>query len=289
MEKKICLITGANAGIGKAAAIQLAQAGHHVILGCRNSQRGQQALESVRAASGSSGVSLLVLDMASQASIINAAQQVQRDHSGLDVLIHNAAAFDISQKTKQVTPEGIETVWATNHVGPVLLTDALLPALKRSPQGRIIMIASKGLMMHPRLKIDLDDPEFANRKFSVPPAYYQSKLAQVMYTYWLAKELETTAITVNAIRVTNVKVDVSRYPDLGWLAKAAYSLKSRFSISPEAMAETYTYLATDPALAMVTGAYFDENRKQVSAGKYAASARAQTRLMEVTQTYLRHA
>ncbi|MEL6534532.1 MAG: SDR family NAD(P)-dependent oxidoreductase [Bacteroidota bacterium] len=288
MEKKICLITGANAGIGKAAAIQLAQVGHHVILGCRNPQRGQQALESVRAESGSADVSLLVLDMASQTSIMNAAQQVLQDHSCLDVLIHNAAAFDISQKEKQLTPEGIESVWATNHIGPVLLTEALLPALKRSSQGRIIMITSKGLMMHPRLKVDLEDPEFSHRKFSVPAAYYQSKLAQVMYTYWLANELAATAITVNAIRVTNVKVDVSRYPDLGWLAKAAYSLKSRFSISPEEMAETYTFLATDPSLATVTGGYFDENQKQVSAGKYAASPSAQEQLMELTERYPRH-
>lgn len=289
MEKKICLITGANAGIGKAAAIQLAQAGHHVILGCRNTTRGKEALEVVKAAANSGEVSLLVVDMASQVSITKAAEQILQDHSCLDVLIHNAAAFDISQKDKQVTEDGIETIWATNHIGPVLLTDALLLALKRSAQGRVIVVSSKGLVMHPRLKVDMDDPEFSQRKFSVPAAYYQSKLAQVMYTHWLARKLKSTDITVNALRVTNVKVDVSRYPELGWLAKLAYSLKSRFSISPHEMAETYAYLALDPTLATVTGAYFDENRKQVSAGKYAIARSAQEQLMALTQSYLSRA
>jgi NAD(P)-dependent dehydrogenase (short-subunit alcohol dehydrogenase family) len=98
----------------------------------------------------------------------------------LDVLIHNAATFDIRQKERVLTEEGIEKVWATNHVGPVLLTDLLLPAVKRSEQGRIITISSKGLISYPFLRVDLADAEFARRKFSVQKAYYQSKLAQVM-------------------------------------------------------------------------------------------------------------
>ncbi|MDZ7836004.1 MAG: hypothetical protein U5K84_12450 [Alkalibacterium sp.] len=95
------------------------------------------------------------------------------------------------------------------------------------------MVASQGLMMHPFLKVDLEDPEFRDRKYSVAKAYHQSKLAQVMYTYWLAEQLEGTGITANCIRVTNVKIDIERYPDISDTMKKMYSVKSRFSISPE--------------------------------------------------------
>ena len=140
--------------------------------------------------------------------------------------------------------------------------------MKKGRQARIITIASAGLVMYPRLTVDLKDPEFNQRKFSVPKAYYQSKLAQVMYTYWLAEQLKHTAITVNCIRVTNVKVDTSRYPNISAFMKFMYSIKSQFSISPDEMAKTYTYLATSPDLDKTTGKYFNEKNKLVQSSAY---------------------
>ena len=96
--------------------------------------------------------------------------------------MHNAADFDIARKAPRFSEDGIERVWATNHLGPVLLTELLLPALRRSPGGRILTVASRGLSLYPRLTVDLEDPEFRKRRFSVQKAYYQSKLAQVMYS-----------------------------------------------------------------------------------------------------------
>jgi len=182
MNKKVCVITGANSGIGKAAAVQIAQQGHQVVMACRSRERGEAALQDVRRESGSDLVELMVLDMSSQASIRAFAAAFLAQYAVCDVLIHNAAAFDIRQKARKVTDEGIESIWATNHVGPVLLTNLLLEALQRSEQGRVITISSKGLAVYPFLKVDLADPEFKQRKFSVHKAYYQSKLAQVMYT-----------------------------------------------------------------------------------------------------------
>jgi NAD(P)-dependent dehydrogenase (short-subunit alcohol dehydrogenase family) len=257
MEKKVCLITGANSGIGKAAAIQIAQKGYFVLIGCRNKERGVSALNEIKEKSNSNDVELLMIDMSSQKSIHNAANAVISKYGKLDVLIHNAADFDIGRKSPVFSDENIEAVWATNHIGPVLLTNLLLDLLKQSEQGRIITVASQGLTMYPFLKINIEDPEFKKGSFSVEKAYYQSKLAQIMYTYWLSEELKNTKITANCIRVTNVKVDIQRYPNLSNALKFMYSIKSKFSISPEEMARTYTYLATSKELASTTGKYFN--------------------------------
>jgi len=283
--KKICLITGANAGIGKAAAIQIAQKGYRVIAGCRNKERGETALAEIKQQSKSDDVELMIIDMASQKSIRAAVDALT--YSRLDVLIHNAADFDISRKNPVYSSDKIETVWATNHLGPVLLTDILIDRLKKSEQGRVITIASKGLVVHPFLKVSIDDPEFKNRRFSVQKAYYQSKIAQVMYTYWLAEKLKDTGITVNCIRVTNVKLDLSRYPNLSEAQKKVYSVKSKSSITPEEMARTYTYLATSPEMNTVTGKYFDEKNKTVSSSAYSRDDKKIAAVMDMTKKYLK--
>ena len=119
--------------------------------------------------------------------------------------------------------------------------------------------------MYPFLKVNLADPEFRQHRFSVQKAYYQSKQAQVMYTYWLAKLLEETAVTVNAIRVTNVRIDVDeRYPHLPKLLRKLYAAKSQFAITPEEMTNTYTHLALAPDLAQTTGKYFDDPTHMVN-------------------------
>ncbi|MCA1011618.1 SDR family NAD(P)-dependent oxidoreductase [Halobacillus halophilus] len=286
MDHKVCLITGGNSGIGKAAAIQLAQSGMKVIIACRNEQRGRAALQDIKSSSDHDLVELLVLDMSSQASIRQAVEMFKSKHSHLDVLIHNAADFDISRKAPAYSEDGIETVWATNHIGPVLLTSLLTNELKQSEQGRVIMVASQGLMLHPYLNVNVNDPEFKTGRYRVAKAYYQSKLAQVMYTYWLVEHLKDTRVTVNAVRVTNVKVDISRYPDLTKVMKVLYSMKSRFSISPEEMAETYTYLALSPEVKEVTGEYFNEKKKIVSSSRYSKKKRNIEEVMELTMTYM---
>jgi NAD(P)-dependent dehydrogenase (short-subunit alcohol dehydrogenase family) len=177
----------------------------------------------------------------------------------------------------------------------VLLTDLLLDALKRSEQGRVITISSKGLVVYPFLKVDVADPEFAHKKFSVQKAYYQSKLAQVMYTYWLAEQLGETAVstssgqtvTVNSIRVTNVKIDVdTRYPDMPKLKRKMYSLKSKSSISPEEMAETYTYLALSPEVSQTTGTYYDDPNHIVSSSSYSKEKKHIKQVIDLTLSYL---
>ena len=285
MNKKICFITGANSGIGKAAAIQLAENGFYTIIGCRNEERGAKAAAEIKKQSNSNDVELVTIDLSSRKSIVQAANNINSRFNKMDVLIHNAADFDLSRKQRITSVDGIETIWATNHIGPVLLTNNLLDKLKNSEQGRIITISSKGLMIYPCLTVDIMDPEFTERKFSVSKAYYQSKLAQVMYTYWLSEKLEGTRITVNCIRVTNVKIDIDRYPDLPRLLQFLYSIKSKFSISPDQMARTYLHLAASKELNNITGEYFDEKNRIVSSSKYSLNDENIKNVMNLTMKY----
>lgn len=286
MDKKICLITGANSGIGKAAALQIAQEGYHVILACRNKVRGEKALEEIKEAGIDNSVELMIVDMSLQKSIKDMVEVYLSKYDRLDVLINNAAIFDITQKNVVLTKEGIESIWATNHLGSVLMTELLLDTLKRSTQGRIINISSKGLIVHPSMQVNLEDPEHSNRKFNISKAYYQSKIAQVMYTYWLDKKLENTKVTANCIRVSNVKVDISKYSNLSSIAKFAYSLKSKKSIEPCDMARTYTYLATSDEMCEVSGKYFDEKNRYVSSSNYSCNYDNINKVMDLTMGYL---
>jgi NAD(P)-dependent dehydrogenase (short-subunit alcohol dehydrogenase family) len=283
---KTALITGANSGIGKQAAIQLAQKGYRVFVGARSKLRGDDAVQEIKEKSNSMEVELLLIDLSSRKSIADATLQLNKQLTSLDVLIHNAAAFDITQKEPMNSLDGIETIWATNHLGPILLTNALMPLLKKNEQGRIVTIASQGLVMNPRLRVDLSDPEFKNRKFSVSKAYYQSKIAQVMYTYWLAEQLKESTVTVNCIRVTNVKIDTTRYPDISPFMKFLYSIKTRFSISPEEMAKTYVYLATSPDLRQTTGKYYNEKNKIVSSSAYSINQDSINAVMKLSLEYI---
>jgi NAD(P)-dependent dehydrogenase (short-subunit alcohol dehydrogenase family) len=287
MNQKTYLITGANSGIGKAACVQILKKGYRVVMACRSEERGRKAMEDAMRQSGSGAAELLIVDMSLMSSVRSAAREFREKHGALDVLISNAASFDISQKAPVKTAEGIESIWAANHLGPVLLADELLEPLKKSVQGRIITVASQGLVIHPFLKIDIEDPEFERRVFSVPKAYYQSKLAQVMYTYWMAERLKDTRVTVNCIRVTNVKVDISRYPGLSTISRLAYNVKSKKAISPEEMAETYLWLAEAPELCMVTGKYFDHHRREAESSRHSKDAENFGQLIKKTYGYLK--
>ncbi len=281
LEGKIIIITGANSGIGKAAAIQLARLGANVVMACRSLERGARALAEVKKAAHSDQVELMQVDLASQASIRRFAEDFKSQHQHLDVLIHNAANFDQTLKTSQLTEDGVETIFATNHVGVFLLTHLLLDTLKASAPSRVITVASKGLMTYPFLDIEFDNLK-GQRKFSAQHAYYHSKLAQVMYTYDLSKKLAGIGVTVNCVRVTTVAIPDDRLAHLpGWQRKL-YAIKRGMSISPERQAETYVYLAADPAVQNISGGYWDENNRQVRSNKNSYNHNTWKRLWDVS-------
>ena len=281
LKEKTILITGANSGIGKAAAIQLAGLGANVVMACRSMERGSRALDEVKSASSNPNVSLMQLDLSSQDSIRKFTDEFKKSHQRLDVLIHNAANFDLSMKKPVLTADGIETIFATNHVGPVLLTHLLMDLLKSSAPSRILTVASKGLTMHPFLDIEFDNLN-GERKFSPEHAYYLSKLAQVMYTYSKAEELQGSGVTINCVRVTNVALPDERIAHLPEWQQKVYKMKRKMSITPERQAATYTFLASDPSLENISGKYWDENNQQVDSSKASYNRETWKKLNAVT-------
>ena len=282
LENKTIIITGANSGIGKAAAIQLAQLGAHIVMMSRSRERGEKALQEIRTASGSDRLELILVDIASQQSVREAVAEFLGRHSQLDVLIHNAANFDHRQKAPVMTPDGLENVFATNHVNIVLMTDLLLDTLKRSAPSRIITVASKGLITYPFLDIEFDNLN-GEKKFSMQHAYYHAKQAQVMFTFDLAERLKGSGVTVNCVRVGNVAIPDTRLDHLpSWLVKI-YHAKRKFAMTPEKMAETYVWLAVDPSVENVTGGYWDAPSVPVKANKNAYNLETRRQLWEVSR------
>lgn len=281
------IITGANSGIGKAAAIQLATLGATVVMACRSRERALQAVEEVQTAAQSTKVALMLVDLSSQDSILAFVDAFQQRYERLDVLIHNAANFDHSLKQPVLTTDELEIIFATNHLGPFLMTNLLLDRLKASAPSRIITVASKGLIFYPFQDIEFDNL-YGERKFSVQHAYYHSKQAQVMFTFDLADRLRETGVCVHCVRVGNVALPDDRLPPLPrWMLKM-YQLKRKFSMTPEKMAETYVWLAADPAGEQQTGKYWEAPGVEVRANKNAYNRETQKRLWAVSELLTSH-
>ncbi len=281
LENKTVIITGANSGIGKAAAVLLAKNGAMVVMACRSLEKANRAMHEVKNVSGSQLVEVMELDLSSQASIRNFAALYESKHQRLDVLIHNAANFDLTLKKPLLTAEGVETIFATNHVGPVLLTHLLLDLLKSSAPSRVITVASKGLVTYPFLDIEFDNLN-GERKFNAQHAYYQSKLAQVMFTYDQAEQLNGSGVTVNCVRVTNVALPDEKISHLPDWQKKIYQMKRKMAITPERQAETYLFLAADPSVENITGGYWDENNKQVKSNRNSYNPETWKKLRQIT-------
>ncbi|MDZ8119601.1 SDR family NAD(P)-dependent oxidoreductase [Pontiella agarivorans] len=281
MPAKTIILTGANSEIGKAAAKHLANAGHVVILACRSREKAEQ----VRHEIGKNTIAA-ELDLASRRSIHEFTDWAHRELNRIDGLINNAADFNLSETERELTSDGFERIWFTNHLAPVLLTDRLMDYIIASPQGRIINISSKGLLARPFQTVDTEDPTFGNRHFTPAAAYYQSKMAQSIYTVWLAQQLTGTMATANCIRVTNVKIDINRFPDLPQGLKNLYTLKALFSITPEKMAETYAAAVLDPGFRNISGALISHSGKQVPFPAYAKDPLCIERVMSLTYRQL---
>jgi NAD(P)-dependent dehydrogenase (short-subunit alcohol dehydrogenase family) len=274
-------VTGANSGIGKAATLLLAKNDATVIMVCRNKERGQTALKEISNQSKNPHIKLMIADLSSQKSIRAFVESFQSKYDNLHILINNAANFDLAMQKPVLTEDGIETIFATNHLGPFLMTNLLIDRLKGSAPARIINVASKGLIAFPFLNIEFDNLN-GEKHFSPTHAYYHSKLAQIMFTYELAHRLKDTGITANCIRVTNVAISDERIKGQrkAWFYR---QIKRRFSITPEQMADTYLYLAASPELTNVSGMNFDEHKRQVSSSKNSYKKEIWKKLWEVSR------
>jgi NAD(P)-dependent dehydrogenase (short-subunit alcohol dehydrogenase family) len=251
MRGKVCMVTGANAGIGRATALGLAKTGATVVMVCRNRDRGQEALARVQQESGNSSVRLLLADLSSQASIHRLATDFKALYPALHVLINNAG---IIPRRRILTDDGLETQFAVNHLAYFLLTVLLLDVLKAGAPARIVNVSSQ---LHGRAPLDFDDLQ-SESGYNRTLVYARTKLANVLHTYELARMLEGTGVTANCLHpgvvATNLLADATGLPRV--IRFAARVVRA----SPEAGARTSLYLATSPEVEGVTGKYFARER-----------------------------
>jgi retinol dehydrogenase-12/retinol dehydrogenase-13 len=240
--RPLALVTGANRGIGFEIARGLARAGFRVVLGCRDQAGGEAAVKKLASETGNPDIELLAMDLSSQKSIRSATEQFSGKYSVLDVLVNNAASYS-SQRRE--TAEGIEYTFATNVLGYQLLTELLLESLKRAPAARIVNVASR--MAY---GLDITDVNYNRRPYSVSAAYAQSKQANRMLTWALARRLEGTAVTANALHPGPV--------DTPLLSAVAPGVNG---IPTSEGADTAIWLATDPSVAGVSGRFWTKRRE----------------------------
>jgi NAD(P)-dependent dehydrogenase (short-subunit alcohol dehydrogenase family) len=248
MTGRTCMITGATSGIGLAAALELARLGASLVLVGRNPERGEQALKEVRRALRAGDVTLLLADLSSQAEIRRLAADFLASGWPLHVLLNNAGVINLR---REESGDGIETTFAVNHLAYFLLTRLLLERLKESAPARVVNVASDAHRGAGRL--DFDDLE-SRRGYSAMRVYGRSKLANILFTRELARRLEGTGVTANAIHPGFVGSNFAK--NNGLLGIAAMTLLRPFARSTEKGAETAVYLCASPEVEDVTGEYF---------------------------------
>lgn len=279
MKGKICLVTGATSGVGEVTARTLAQMGAMVIVVGRDSQRGADTLQRIRSVAPTAQVEFMLADLSSLAHVRQLAQEFKRKYSRLNVLVNNAGAW---LTRYQESVDGIEMTFALNHLGYFLLTNLLLDTLKTSAPARIINVSSYG---HKAGRMNFEDLQFRQR-YNGMQAYRQSKLANILFTYELARRLTGTDVTVNALNpglvATNFGLNNFGLNN-GWLKSLLRRAFALAAISPEQGAQTSIYLAALPEVEGVTGKYFS-NEKEAQSSPASHDRAAAARLWQVSET-----
>ncbi len=255
---KVCVVTGATAGIGYETALALAAQGAQVVLVGRNADKGHTALEQIKAATGNEKLLFVKADLGLQASIREAGQAIRAQFPVVDVLVNNAGIW--SSKLEP-TPDGVESVFAVNHLAYFLLTHLLYPALRLAPDARVVNVSSDS---HFQTDMDLDDL-YLTRNYSGLRSYAQSKLANVMFTYEFERRKLDAHVAINAVQPGLVHTDIglkhtTLLHALAW--KARRTLWK--SLSPADGAKTSVYLASSPEAHGRSGLYWDRCKPKPS-------------------------
>jgi len=257
MQGKTIVITGATSGIGRIAAIRLAKMGARLVVVARDRDRAEKTLTELRHAGPGQSHSAHFADLSTMGEVKWVGAEIAAAEPRIDVLINNAGSLFSS---RQVTAEGLERTFATNHMAYFILTQMLLPSLTAGAPARIVNTASGA---HRGNQIDFDDLQMT-RGYRAKNAYGRTKLCNILFTRELARRLAGTGVTANCLHPGFVATGLGQR-DNG-LANAIIWIVFRFAAKPEPGAETIVYLASDFAVAKVSGAYFYECRpKQPSA------------------------
>jgi retinol dehydrogenase-14 len=272
MTGQVCVVTGSNRGIGRASAEALARLGASLVLLCRRQAEGEDVARDLTASTGEAP-GVVEADLSSQASIRSAAAQIRNRYPRLHVLINNAGIFT---RRRELTVDGLELQFAVNHLAYVLLTNLLLDPLKAGSPSRIINVSSGA---HAGTSIDFDDLQ-GQREYDGNHAYSQSKLANILFTYELARRLRTTGVTANCLHpgviATRLLANYMGVPIAGGAVARTFGAK------PEKGAETIVYLASSPDVTRVSGQYF-VNRKPVASSRESYDEAAARRLWDISE------
>jgi NAD(P)-dependent dehydrogenase (short-subunit alcohol dehydrogenase family) len=268
---KVCVVTGASAGIGKETALGLARLGARVAIVCRDRDRGAAAAAEIRAA-GSPQVELFLADLSLQDDVRRLAGQLVERLARIDVLLHNAG---VVMRERRLTRDGVETTLAVNHLAPFLLTQLLRPKIEAP--ARIVVVASQ---VEARGRIDFGDLSFARTAYEPLAAYCQSKLANMLFTYELTRRLRDTDITANCLHpgviATNLLCDYMGRP------RVMSKVHRLTHPGPKEGAQVSLKLATDPALSGVSGRYFRPDG-EASSSKQSYDPELARRLWDVSE------
>lgn len=280
MQNKVCLVTGANSGIGKETARELARQGATVVMTARNPQRGEAALEEVRSSTGNDRVELLLLDLADLDSVRAAAAELRRRHDRLDVLVNNAGLVLTQRST---TAQGLESTFGINHLGPFLLTTLLEELLVAAAPSRVVNVSSMGHRLSGGL--DFDDLQWERRSFSGVKVYNDSKLCNVLFTTELARRWADRGVTAYAVHPGIVRSGFGGDGDApGWFG-AVIALTKFAYLSPQRGSRTSVKCATADVGSLTSGGYYAHSRR-LRASKRGRDPAAAARLWDVSEALL---
>lgn len=247
LDGKTVLVTGASSGIGMATAGKLAGLGARVVMVSRTQPRGAKARDELLRATPGASIDLLVADLATTTAIRKLADAFQKKYSRLDVLVNNAALLTAQRK---LTSEGFEMQFFVNHLAYFLLTGLLLDVLRASTPARVVNVSSAA---HSRGVIDFDDLQLSEA-YRGWQAYANTKLMNIIFTYELARRLESSRVTANCLHPGVIHTNLMR--NFSSVVQLAWNATGRFFKKPDDGAETPVYLASSPEVETVTGQYF---------------------------------
>lgn len=257
MNGRICMVTGANSGIGKITALELARMGANVVMICRNVEKGEVARKEIVKKTGNRSIELLLADFSSQSAVRKLAHDFKLKNSKLHVLINNIGTI---MPIKTFTEDGLETTFAVNHLGCFLLTNLLLDIIKKSAPARIINVSSEA---HKDRVIDFSNLN-GELNYNLYKVYAQSKLANILFTYELARRLGDTKVTVNCLHPGMVRTKIWQKSGRSILMKVFMRIFSLFLKSAQEGTQTSIYLASSPELESITGKYFIDKKMVLS-------------------------
>ena len=272
VKDKTAIITGATSGIGRVAAMHLAENGARLVLPVRSMEKGQQLKEEIMEQHDNPNVELIECRLDSLVSIRQFAEAFRKNHDSLHLLINNAGTWEVKRKESE---DGIEMNFAVNHLAPFLLTYLLLDIIRKSAPARIVNVSSSA---HKQAKMNLEDPE-GKKNWSSLKSYGQGKLANIFFTRKLARDLEGTGVTANCLHPGVVQTRL--FDKMPGFFRKIFGL---FMISAEKGAETTIYLATSPEVEGISGKYFAK-KKETKTTRHAQDMEVAERLWEISKEY----